>query len=122
MATPLAYILYVALRQGVKTYWGSITDPYAIKAAMLTFKTTVWTIVINSIFGIVSVWCITKYAFRGNKLTSALIDLPVAVSPIIVGLVFILTFGRQSWLYAYLEKAGIQIVFATPGLSLRRFL
>ena len=118
MATPLAYIVYIALRQGVKAYWTSISDPYAVKAAVLTLETTIWAIVVNSIFGIVSAWCVTKYAFHGKKLISALIDLPVAVSPIIAGLVFILTFGRQSWLYPYLEKAGIQIVFATPGVVL----
>ncbi len=71
---------------------------------MLTLKTTVWAIVINSIFGIVSAWCITKYAFCGKKRISALIGFPVAVSPIIAGFVFIPTFGRQSWLVSVPRK------------------
>jgi sulfate transport system permease protein len=60
----------------------------------------------------------TKFQFRGKKVLATLIDLPVTVSPIIAGLIFVLTFGRQSILYPYLEKLDIQIVFAVPGIIL----
>ena len=63
-------------------------------------------------------WLITKYAFKGKKLLSTLIDLPVTVTPIIAGLIYVLTFGRQSFLYPILDSYGIQIIFAVPGIVL----
>lgn len=118
LAAPLAYIVYVALHDGVKTYLASVSDPYAIKAAILTVKATVWAVGVNTLFGLCAAWCVTKYAFHGKKLLSTFIDLPVTVSPIIAGLVYVLTFGRQSFLYPFLDKFGIQIIFATPGIIL----
>ena len=118
LAVPLVYIICIALSEGWKTYCASITDPYALKATVLTIQATVWAVVINTIFGVCASWCITKYAFRGKKFLSTLIDLPVTVSPVIAGLIFVLTFGRQSFLYPFLEKHGIQIIFAVPGIVL----
>lgn len=115
---PLIYILFTALRQGVSAYAAAITDRYAVRAALLTIEATLWAVVVNTVFGLCAAWCLTKFAFRGKKLLSTLIDLPVTVSPIIAGLIYVLTFGRQSFLYPYLERAGIQIIFAVPGIIL----
>ena len=71
-----------------------------------------------TVFGLFAAWCITKFRFRGKKLLSTLIDVPVTVSPVIAGLIFILVFGRQSILYPYLEAMDIKIVFAVPGIIL----
>ena len=81
-------------------------------------KVVVITVVVNTIFGLYAAWLITKFTFRGKKIISTLIDLPLTISPIIAGLIFVLTFGRQSFLYPYLEKLGIQIIFAVPGIVL----
>ncbi|MBQ9874531.1 MAG: sulfate ABC transporter permease subunit CysW [Thermoguttaceae bacterium] len=118
LAIPLVYILCVAFREGWKVYYASISDEYAVKAAWLTARATAWAVGINTIFGLCAAWALTKFAFCGKKIISALIDLPVTVSPIIAGLIFVLTFGRQSFLYPYLEKWGIQIIFAEPGIVL----
>lgn len=118
LALPLIYIVFVALHDGWNAYVAAITDKYAIKAAILTIKATVWAVAINTIFGVCAAWCITKFAFRGKKLISTLIDLPVTVSPIIAGLIYVLTFGRQSFLYPILDKWGVQIIFAVPGIIL----
>lgn len=115
---PLVYIVVTALRQGVQAYWNAITDEYALKAAWLTIVATLWAVVVNTIFGLCAAWALTKFAFRGKKLISTFIDLPVTVSPIIAGLIYVLTFGRQSWLFPILDKFGIQIIFATPGIVL----
>ena len=72
----------------------------------------------NTIFGVFAAWLITKYTFKGKKLISTLIDLPLTISPIIAGLIYVLTFGRQSFLYDYLEQWGIEIIFAVPGIVL----
>ncbi len=115
---PLVYIVITALREGIGTYLAAITDTYARKAALLTIEATVWAVVINTLFGLCAAWCLTKFAFRGKKILSTFIDLPVTVSPIIAGLIYVLTFGRQSPLYPILDQAGIQIIFAVPGIVL----
>lgn len=113
---PLIYIVTTALRYGIKTYMAAITDEYALKAVWLTIKATLWAVGVNTIFGICAAWCLTKFQFRGKKVISTLIDLPVTISPVIAGLVFVLTYGRQSALYPYLQDANIQIIFAVPGI------
>lgn len=115
---PLVYIVITALREGIGTYIAAITDQYARKAALLTIEATVWAVVINTLFGLCAAWSLTKFAFRGKKIISTFIDLPVTVSPIIAGLIYVLTFGRQSPLYPILDQAGIQIIFAVPGIVL----
>ena len=115
---PLFYIITTALRQGLEAYVNAVRDEYAVKAVLLTIRATIWAVCINTVFGIGAAWCLTKFAFRGKKLLSTLIDLPVTVSPIIAGLIYVLTFGRQSSLYPILERYGIQIIFAVPGIVL----
>ena len=115
---PLFYILITAFRQGVAAWYDAVSDQYAVKAALLTIKATLWAVAVNTVFGLCAAWCLTKFAFRGKKIISTLIDLPVTVSPIIAGLIYVLTFGRQSFLYPYLQSAGIQIIFAVPGIVL----
>lgn len=115
---PLIYIIVTALRDGIGGYLAAITDEYAIKAALLTLKATLWAVGINTFFGIAAAWCLTKFAFKGKKILSTFIDLPVTVSPIIAGLIYVLTFGRQGPLYKTLDSHGIQIIFAVPGIVL----
>ena len=115
---PLFYIITTAFRDGISGYINAVTDEYAIKAALLTLKATLWAVAINTIFGVAAAWCLTKFAFKGKKILSTFIDLPVTVSPIIAGLIFVLTFGRQGGLYSLLDEMGIQIIFAVPGIVL----
>lgn len=115
---PLVFIIQTAFAQGLATYCNSITDEYAVKAAWLTVKATLWAVGVNTLFGLSAAWCITKFAFRGKKIISTFIDLPVTVSPIIAGLIYVLTFGRQSFLFPLLDKYDIEIIFATPGIIL----
>ena len=115
---PLIYIVITALRQGFAAYAAAVTDSYALKAALLTIQATLWAVAVNTLFGLCAAWCLTKFAFRGKKIISTLIDLPVTVSPIIAGLIYVLTFGRQSFLYPFLESAGVRIIFAVPGIVL----
>ena len=115
---PLIYIVITALKDGISGYINAVSDEYAIKAALLTIEATVITVIVNTIFGVAAAWLITKYAFKGKKILSTFIDLPVTVSPIIAGLIYVLTFGRQSSLYPILDSYGIQIIFAVPGIVL----
>lgn len=118
LVLPLAYVIVTALRDGWNEYVTAISNTYAVKSILLTLKVVVITVVVNTIFGLYAAWLITKFTFRGKKIISTLIDLPLTISPIIAGLIFVLTFGRQSFLYPYLEKLGIQIIFAVPGIVL----
>lgn len=118
LVLPLIYILSTAFREGFGGYINAVTDKYAVKAAGLTLKATFFAVVVNTVFGLFAAWCITKFAFRGKKILSTLIDLPVTLSPIIAGLIYILTFGRQSFLYPILDDMGVKIIFAVPGIVL----
>lgn len=113
---PLCYIVSVSLGEGIATYKAAITDSYTLKALKLTLQATLWALALNSLFGLSAVWCLTRFEFRGKKVISALIDLPLTISPVIAGLVFLLTYGRQSIIYPLLNNLGISIVFAVPGV------
>ena len=118
LVMPLVVIIKEALARGLKAYQQAILDPYTIKAFQLTVKATVISVLINTIFGIFAAWTITKYTFKGKKLLITLIDIPFAISPIIAGLIFIMTFGRIGWAYEFLQAMDLKIVFAVPGVIL----
>ncbi len=113
---PLIYVIATAFREGFGAFAKAVTDKYALKAIGLTVKVTVITVIINTFFGVFAAWCITKFRFKGKKIVSTLIDLPLTISPVIAGLIFVLTFGRQSFLYPILQKLNISIIFAVPGI------
>lgn len=113
---PLTYVLVTAFGEGIKVFVASVTDYYALKAIGLTLEVTLIAVVVNTIFGIAASWCITRFQFHGKKILSTLIDLPLTISPVIAGLIYILIFGRQSILYEYLRSAGIKMIFAVPGI------
>ena len=118
LVLPLVTVITEALKQGFAVYAEAISDKYTVKALLLTLEAAVTATVINTLFGLFAAWLLTKFRFRGKKLLGSLIDLPVTVSPIIAGLIFVLTFGRQSAVYPLLEKLDIKIVFAVPGIIL----
>lgn len=115
---PLVTVITEALKKGWDTYLEAVSDEYTVKAVLLTVEATAFAVFFNTIFGLFAAWTITKYRFKGKKILTTLIDVPVTVSPIIAGLVFVLTFGRQSFLYPYLDKLDIKVVFAVPGIIL----
>jgi len=115
---PMFTVIRYALEDGINAYKKAVTDEYTLKAINLTLLVTVVAVIINTFFGIFAAWCITKYRFRGKQLLMTLIDIPFAISPVIAGLIFVLTFGRIGWAYDYINALGIKIVFAVPGIIL----
>ena len=113
---PLITVITEALRSGWKVYADAVTDEYTIKALLLTVKATLFAVVFNTVFGVFAAWALTKFQFRGKKLLTTLIDLPVTISPVIAGLIFLLIFGRQSPVYFFFMKLGIKVVFSVPGI------
>ena len=115
---PLATVISETLRDGWKTYQAAVTDKYTVKAVLLTLEATAIAVGVNTVFGVFAALAVTKYQFRGKKVLTTLIDVPVTISPIIAGLIFLLTFGRQSVIYPLLHDLGIHVVFAVPGIVL----
>lgn len=115
---PLLVVIVEALSKGFAVYFKAILDPFALKAMNLTLIATVVAVVCNTVFGLCAAWVLTKYNFKGKNILSSLIDLPFAISPVIAGLVFVMTFGRISYLNDFLTASNLRIVFATPGIIL----
>lgn len=118
LVLPLIYVMFTAFEEGIQVFIKAVSDEYALKAIGLTIEVTIITVIVNTIFGIFASWCVTRFQFKGKKIISTLIDLPLTVSPIIAGLIYVLTFGRQSTLYPYLQGAGVKIIFAVSGIVL----
>ncbi|MGN0483145.1 MAG: sulfate ABC transporter permease subunit CysW [Lachnospiraceae bacterium] len=115
---PLIVVFQEAFRDGFAMYKKAVTDSYTLSAIKLTVEATVAAVVLNTFFGLFAAWLLTRFKFRGKKVLTTLIDIPVTVSPIIAGLIYLLLFGRQSVLYPYLQSMGVKIVFAVPGIIL----
>ena len=115
---PLIVIIAEALKKGWDAYLAAITDTYTLEALKLTLIATIIATLLNTIFGLFASWAITKFNFKGKNILTALIDLPFAISPVIAGLIFVLTFGRGSFLEDFLANNNIKIVFAIPGIVL----
>jgi sulfate transport system permease protein len=118
LVIPMIAVITYAFQDGLKAYQEAIFDPYTIKALQLTLLATVTAVAINTVFGLFAAWTITKFKFRGKHLLTTLIDIPFAISPVIAGLVLILTFGKIGWAYDFLNAHNIKIVFAVPGIIL----
>ena len=113
---PVALVFIEALRNGAAFYFNALVDHYALAAIKLTLLVAAIAVPVNLVFGLAASWCITKFDFRGKRVLLTLIDLPLSVSPVVSGLVFVLLFGTHSFLHPWLEANNLQILFAVPGL------
>jgi sulfate/thiosulfate transport system permease protein len=118
LGIPLVAILTLALREGVLAYWAAISDPMALAALSLTLLAASIAVPLNLVFGLAAAWCIAKFDFPGKTVLTTLIELPIAVSPVIAGLIYVLVLGRGGWLGGILERAGLSVIFAPPGIVL----
>jgi sulfate transport system permease protein len=95
----------------------ALRQPEVIFAFELTLSTALWAVVINTIFGVGVALLLVRYTFPGRRLLNAMVDVPLSVSPVVVGLALVLVYsGRTGWLCAGLEQAGLQIIYAPPGI------
>lgn len=115
---PLTAVFVQAFSRGIAAYWAALTDSDALAAIRLTLITTAISVPLNMIFGVAAAWAIAKFDFPGKSTLITLIDLPFAVSPVVAGLIFVLLFGRQSWLGPWLSDHNIKVIFAVPGIVL----
>jgi sulfate transport system permease protein len=113
---PALNVLYQAFAKGVSAYFSAVADKETLHAIFLTSVVAAVSVAVNTVFGVAASWAITKYEFRGKSLLITLIDLPFSVSPVVSGLIYVLTFGAQTALGSWLEARDIQILFAAPGI------
>jgi sulfate transport system permease protein len=116
---PLIVVAWRTIELGGKAFVDAITTPEAFHAYQLTAVVAGSAVLINTVFGVGVALLLARYRFAGKRLLNVLIDIPVSVSPIVVGLALILVFGwRTGWFGPTLRNAGFEIIFATPGMIL----
>jgi sulfate transport system permease protein len=113
---PLITVFATALQKGIALYMRSFADSDTIAAIRLTLTVAAIVVPINTVFGIAAAWAIAKFEFKGKSFLITLIDLPIATSPVISGLIYVLLFGMQGWFGIWLQEHDISIIFAVPGI------
>jgi sulfate transport system permease protein len=115
---PVAMIFYRVLEEGIGNAWSSITSPEGTHAFWLTIEVVAIAVPLNTAFGVLCALVLVRQRFRGRDLLNSVIDLPFAVSPIVIGLSLVLVYGTNGWFGGWLGEQGFQIIFSTPGIVL----
>lgn len=124
LVLPLFSVITNSLSEGFKFYVSSISTEYVRSALFVTILATLVAVTINTFFGIMAAFLLTKFSFKGKQVLATLIDIPFSISPVIVGLAFLMTFGRLGWTYPAIRAintffgTNIRIAFAIPGVVL----
>lgn len=118
LVTPPAMVLTEALKDGLAASLATLSDPDAQSAIWLTLRVSVVAVTLNTIFGILAAWVLVKFRFPGRQFLQILVELPLSISPVVSGLVWLLLFGAQGWFGPLLERWNIHIAFAVPGIIL----
>ncbi|NBV74913.1 MAG: sulfate ABC transporter permease subunit CysW [Methylococcaceae bacterium] len=118
LLTPLLLVLYQAFSKGYQAYVSSLVQDDTLSAIKLTLTVALISVPLNTFFGLVAAWAITRFEFPGKSILTTLIDLPFSVSPVISGLIFVLMFGAQGWFGEWLISHDVKIIFAVPGIIL----
>ena len=118
LVVPVGLVFWRALENGVAPVVSSLTDPSVVHAFRVTLIVAAWAVVLNTVFGVGVAVLLVRHRFPGKRLLSAVVDLPLAVSPVVVGLALILVYGRFAPLGGWLEDQGVQMIFALPGMVL----
>ena len=116
VALPVATVTQRTFENGLQPVLDSLQNPDLISAARLGIFVAVVSVVINTVFGVGIAILLVRYRFPGRRLLNAIIDLPVSISPVVVGIALILVYGQNGWFGGWLEGHGVQIIFATPAI------
>jgi sulfate/thiosulfate transport system permease protein len=118
LVAPVAVIAYKTLEPGLGDVWNSVTTPAAVHAFWLTIQVAAVAVPLNAAIGVLTALALVRGRVPGRRLVEAIIDLPFAISPVVVGLALLLLYGRVGWFGDELAGAGIQILFSFPGILL----
>jgi len=119
VVVPVVAVFAEALRTGFGAYWHNLTaDPDTRYAVFLTLIVAPCSVALNVVFGVAAAWTIARFRFPGKTFLLAILDLPFAVSPVVVGLMFVLLFGAKGFFGPWLRDHGFQILYTVPALIL----
>jgi sulfate transport system permease protein len=112
LVAPVGYVFWKTFEHGLGPVWEAISSPNAVHALQVTLILTAIAVPANTIFGVLCALAIVRHRFPGAGIVNAVVDLPLALSPVVVGLALLLLYGREGWL------GGHGVVFALPGMVL----
>ncbi len=115
---PAANVFVQAFKKGLGPFFHNLTTPAFLSAAGLTVMLAAIAVPINTVFGLCAAWAIARHKFPGRTLILSIIDLPFSISPVVVGLMLVLLYGRNGWFGGLLEAAHFKVIFAFPGMVL----
>jgi sulfate transport system permease protein len=118
LVAPLVLLFYKTFEDGLAAPWEAITSPDGLHALQLTLLTVAIAVPLNTIFGVVCSLLLVRHKWKGNWLIDAAINLPFAISPVVIGLSLFLLYGKGGWFEPGLAEAGIKVLFSTPGIVL----
>lgn len=118
LALPLGMVVYRTFEEGLGPAWDAVTTEASLHALQLTLIIALIAVPLNAVFGVVAALILVRRRVPGRPLISALIDLPLALSPVVVGLSLLLVWGQEGWLRGVSDGLGIQVIFALPGMVL----
>ena len=118
LLVPVGAVVWRALGDGIAPAWRAVTAPDAVHAFWLSLLIAGIAVPINTLFGIAGAVVLVRQRFPGRRLLDAVIDLPFAISPVVIGLALILVYGQAGWLGSWLADRGIQVIFSLPGMVL----
>lgn len=118
LVLPLVSVFEEAFSRGWDAYVKALIQPATLAALRITFSIAAIVVPLNCLFGVVVAWTVTKFQFRAKPLLLTLIDLPFAVSPVVVGVMLLVLFGAQGFFGPWLRDHDIRVVFAFPGMVL----
>jgi sulfate transport system permease protein len=116
IALPVGFVFYKAFQHGFLAAWNSVTTPDALSALWLTLGVVVIAVTMDTIFGVGVSLILARHRFPGVWLLDAFVDLPLALSPVVVGISLILVYGRTGWFGNWLAAHGIEVIFSLPGI------
>jgi sulfate transport system permease protein len=118
LVLPVGLVFWRTFENGIGPVLDSLGDPSVVHAFKITAIVALWTVLLNTVFGVGVAVLLVRHRFPGRRALSALIDLPLAVSPVVVGLALILAYGKFAPIGGWLEGRGIQLIYAVPGMVL----
>ena len=118
LVVPLGLVFWRTFEDGLGPFLAAISTPEAVHALVVTLQVALSALVLNTVFGVGVALLLTRHDFPGRRVLDAVIDLPVAVSPVVVGLALILVYGRFAPVGGWFDEHGVQVIFSLPGMVL----
>jgi sulfate/thiosulfate transport system permease protein len=115
---PAVAVFYEAFHKGFGEFLKAIASPDFLSAVRLTLLATAISVPLNTLFGLCAAWVLARNRFPGRSLLISILDLPFAISPVVVGLMLVLLYGENGWLGPTLKSLGVKFIFNTPGIVL----